>query len=79
MAGLFIGFLVEMRRLSKSSDSDFGWIAFTHFPLFHAYYKEDSKKSQAILMALRSILSGKPELLLYLMCFCLFDFFFCRA
>ena len=49
--------------------SDFGWIAFTHFPLLDAYYKEGSEKSQATLMAFRSILIGKPELLLYLMCF----------
>ena len=49
--------------------SDFGWMAFTHFPLPDAYYKEGSEKSQAILMAFRSILTGKPELLLYLMCF----------
>ena len=50
--------------------SDFGWIAFTHFPLLNAYYKEGSKNSQAILLAFRSyILTGKPELLLHLMFF----------
>ena len=38
-------------------------------PLLNGYYKQGSKKSQAILMAFRSILTGKPELLLYLMCF----------
>ena len=71
MAGLFIGFLVEKCAACQSHrKSDFGWIAFTHFPLLNAYYKEGSKKSQAILMAFRScILTGKPELLLYLMCF----------
>ena len=69
MAGLFIGFLVEKCAACQSHrKSDFGWIAFTHFPLLNAYYKEGSKKSQAILMAFRSILTGKPELLLYLMC-----------
>ena len=71
MAGLFIGFLVEKCAACQSHrKSDFGWIAFTHFPLLNAYYKEGSKKSQAILMAFRSrILTGKPELSLYLMCF----------
>ena len=70
MAGLFIGFLVEKCAARQSHrKSDFGWIAFTHFPLLNAYYKEGSKKSQAILMAFRNILTGKPELLLYLMCF----------
>ena len=55
-----------MRRLSKSSISD-GSVLLTS-P--NAYYKEGSKKSQAILMAFRScILTGKPELLLYLMFF----------
>ena len=67
---LFIGFLVEKCAACQSHrKSDFGWIAFTHFPLLNAYYKEGSKKSQAILMAFRSrILTGKPVLLLYLMC-----------
>ena len=67
---LFIGFLVEKCAACQSHrKSDFGWIAFTHFPLLNAYYKEGSKKSQAILMAFRScILTGKPMLLLYLMC-----------
>ena len=70
MAGLFIGFLVEKcAACHNHRKSDFGWIAFTHFPLLNAYYKEGSKKSQAILVAFRSILTGKPELLLYLMCF----------
>ena len=67
---LFIGFLVEKCAACQSHrKSDFGWIAFTHFPLLNAYYKEGSKKSQAILMAFRSILTGKPELLLHLMYF----------
>ena len=70
MAGLFIAFLVEKCAACQSHrKSDFGWIAFPHFPLLDAYYKEGSKKSQAILMAFRSTLTGKPELLLYLMCF----------
>ena len=70
MAGLFIGFSVKKCAACQSHrKSDFGWIAFTHFPLLNAYYKEGSKKSQAILMAFRSILTGKPELLLYLLCF----------
>ena len=70
-------FLLSTRHFSNVSSllshrkSDFGWIAFTHLPLLNAYYKESSKKSQAILMAFRScILTGKPELLLY------FTFFF---
>ena len=43
---------------------------FYSLPLLNAYDKKGSKKSQAILMAFRScILTGKPELLLYLMCF----------
>ena len=65
-------FLAEKCAACQSHrKSDFGWIAFTHFPLLDAYYKEGSKKSQAILMAFRScILTGKPELLLYLMCVC---------
>ena len=69
MADLFIGFLVEKCAACQSHRKpDFGWIAFTHFPLLNAYYKEGSQKSQAILMAFRScILTGKPELLLYLM------------
>ena len=77
MAGLFIGFLVEKCAACQSHrKSDFGWIAFTHFPLLNAYYKEGSKKSQAILMAFRScILTGKPELLLYLMFFVFFSGF----
>ena len=75
MAGLFIVFLVEKCAACQSHrKSDFGWIAFTHFPLLDAYYKEGSKKSQAILMAFRNILTGKPELLLYLMSFFLFWF-----
>ena len=70
MAGLFIGFLVEKCAACQSHrKSDFGWIAFTHFPLLDAYYKEGSKKSQVILTAFSSILTGKPELLLYLMRF----------
>ena len=70
MAGLFIGFLVEKCAACQSHrKSDFGWISFTHFPLLNVCYKEGSKKSQAILMAFRSILTGKPELLLYLMWF----------
>ena len=70
MAGLFIGFLVEKCAACQSHrKSDFGWIAFTHFPLLDAYYKEGSKKSHAILTAFRSILTGKPDLLLYLMFF----------
>ena len=70
MAGLFIGFLVEKCPACQSHrKSNFGWIAFTHFPLLDAYYKEGSKKSQAILTAFRSILTGKLELLLYSMCF----------
>ena len=71
---LFIGFLVEKCAACQSHrKSDFGWIAFTHFPLLDAYYKEGWKKFQAILMAFRSCIStGKPELLLYLM----FVFFF---
>ena len=49
MAGLFIGFLVEKWAGCQSHrKSDFGWIGFTHFPLLNAYYKEGSKKSQAI-------------------------------
>ena len=73
MAGLFIGFLVEKCAACQSHwKSDFGWIAFTHFPLLnYTFYKEGSKKSQAILMTFRSILTGKPELLLYV-----FFFFF---
>ena len=68
MAGLFIGFLVEECAACQSlQKSNFGWIALTHFPLVNAHYKDGSKKSQAILMAFRSILTGKPELLLYLM------------
>jgi len=44
--------------------------AFTYFPLLNAYYKQGSKKSQAILLDFRScILTGKPELLLYFMFF----------
>ena len=64
-------FLVEKCAACQSyRKSDFGWIAFTHFPLLNAYYIEGSEKSQAILMAFRScILTGKPELLLYLMFF----------
>ena len=71
MAGLFVVFLVKKCAACQSHrKSDFGWIAFTHFPLLNAYYKESSKKSQAILMAFRSrILTGKPELLLYFMFF----------
>ena len=72
MANLFIGFLVEKCAACHSHrKSYFGWIAFTHFPLhlLNAYYEEDSIEAQAILMAFRSILTGKPELLLYLMCF----------
>ena len=77
MAGLFIGFLVEKCAACQSHrKSDFGWIAFTHFPLLNAYYKEGSKKYQAILMAFRSyILTGKPELLFYLMFFFFFSGF----
>ena len=56
-------FLVEKCAACQSHlKSDFRWIAFTHFPLLNAYYKEGSKKSQAILMAFRRILAGKPEL-----------------
>ena len=62
-------FMVEKYITCQSRKSEFGWIAFTHFPLLTAYYKEGSKKSQAIIVAFRSILTGKPELLLYLMCF----------
>ena len=71
MDGLFIVFLVEKCVAGQSHrKSDFGWIAFTRFPLLNAYYKEGSKKSQAILLAFRSyILTGKPKLLLYLMFF----------
>ena len=70
MAGLFIGFLVEKCAACQSHrKSNFGWIAFTHFPLLDAYYKEGSKKSQAILTAFRSILTGKLKLFLYSMCF----------
>ena len=71
MDGLFIGFLFEKCAACQSHrKSDFGWIAFSHFPLLNAYYKEGSKKSQAILLAFGGyILTGKPELLLYLMCF----------
>ena len=71
MAGFFIGFLVEKCATCQSHrKSDFEWIAFTRFPLLNAYCREGSKKSQAILMAFRNcILTGKPELLLYLMCF----------
>ena len=71
MDGLFIVFLVEKCVACQSHrKSNFGWIAFTRFPLLNAYYKEGSKKSQAILLAFRSyILTGKPELLLYLMFF----------
>ena len=57
-----------MPRLSSHRKSDFGRIAFTHFPLLNAYYKKGSKKAQAILMVFRSILTD-PELSLYLMCF----------
>ena len=68
MTGLFTGFLVEKYAACQSHrKSDFEWISFTHFPLLNACYKEGSKKSQAILMAFRSILTGKPELLLCLM------------
>ena len=70
MASLFIAFLIEKCAACQSHrKSDFGWIAFTHFPLLDAYYKEGSKKSHAILTAFRSILTGKPDLLLYLMIF----------
>ena len=70
MASLFIVFLIEKCAACQSHrKSDFGWIAFPHFPLLDAYYKEGSKKSQAILTAFRSILTGKPELLLYSICF----------
>ena len=71
MAGLFVVFLVEKCAACQNPrKSDFGWIAFTHLPLLNAYYKESSKKSQAILLAFRSrILTGKPELLLYFMFF----------
>ena len=70
MAGLFIVYLVEKCAAYQSHrKSDFGWIAFTHFPLLNVYYEEGSKKSQAILMAFGSILTCEPELLLYLMCF----------
>ena len=59
-----------MSRLSKSSEIRFRMDRFSHLLLLNAYYKEGSTKSQAILMAFRScILTGKPELLLYLMCF----------
>ena len=48
-----------MRRLSKSSEIRFRMDRSSHFPLLNAYYKEGSKKSQAILMAFRScILTG---------------------
>ena len=68
MAGLFVVFLVKKCAACQSHrKSDFGWIAFTHFPFLNAYYKESSKKSQAILMAFRScILTGKPELFFFL-------------
>ena len=70
MAGLFIGVSVEKCAACQSHrTSVFGWIASTHFPIFHSYYKEGSKKSQAILMVFRSILTGKPEILLDLICF----------
>ena len=47
--------------------------AFTHFPLLNAYYKENSKKSQAILMAFRScILTGMESL----SCNCIWCVFF---
>ena len=70
MAYLFIVFLVEKCAAFQSQrKSDFGCIAFTHFALLNSYYKEGSKRSQAILMAFKSIVTGKPELLLYLMCF----------
>ena len=71
MAGLFIVFLAEKCAACQSHRKfDFPWIAFTHFPLLNAYYKEGSKKCQAILLAFRScILAGKPELLLSLMFF----------
>ena len=61
---LFIGFLVEKCAACQSHrKSDFGWIAFTHFPLLDANYKKGSKKSQAILMAYRScILTGMESL-----------------
>ena len=69
-----IGFLIEKCAACQSHlESDFAWITFTHFSLLNAYYKEGSKKSQAILLAFRScILTGKPELLLYLLCVCFF-------
>ena len=71
MDGLFIGFWVEKCATRQSHrKSDFGWITFSHLSLPNAYYKEGSKKSQAILLAFRSyILTGKPELFLYWMCF----------
>ena len=64
MAGLFIRVSVEKCAACQSHrTSDFGWIASTHFPILHSYYTEGSKKSQAILMVFRSILTGKPEIL----------------
>ena len=64
MVGLFIGVSVEKCAACQSHrTSDFGWIASTHFPILHSYYTEGSKKSQAILMVFRSILTGKPEIL----------------
>ena len=70
MVGLFIGVSVEKCAACQSHrTSDFGWIASTHFPILHSYYTEGSKKSQAILMVFRSILTGKPEILLDLIWF----------
>ena len=67
---LFFFWLRNASLVKVIGKSDFGWIAFTHFPLLNAYYKEGSKKSQGILLAFRSyILTGEPELLLYLMFF----------
>ena len=70
MVCLLVFFVEKCAACQSHRKSDFGWIAFTHFPLLNAYYREDSKKSQSILLAFRSyILTGKPELLLYLMFF----------
>ena len=57
-----------MRRLS--SEIWFRMDRFYPLPLMlDAYYKEGSNKSQAIVMAFKSIMTGKPELLLFLMWF----------
>ena len=69
MAGLFIGvFYAPLVKAIGNLISDGSLLP--HFPCFMRIIKSVQKKSKAILMAFRSCtLTGKPELLLYLMCF----------